>query len=290
MPQLRVNNTVVQVYGADPHTENLIYTKLSFHPKGYVFSPQYKKGIWDGYVRLYYTSTKQRPFGKFWTGNLNRVTALLQENNLPFEVMDDRVPPVLGPSLPFYGPPLRDFQIDAAKMAMEKTRGGIKLPTGSGKTLLAGYLMTQLNIPTVFIVQKLSLLSQAIGEFEKCLQVPIGKIQAQNKKLEKFNVATIQTLNNVLKESNNNELARWLQEECQMVIVDEFHHASSATHKFVMQRLLNSYYKLGLSATPHKAVPEDIVVESLFGRIIYEVDRLDLQKFKHLAKIHIFRV
>jgi len=189
---------------------------------------------------------------------------------------------------------LRESLVGAEEAVRLKTRGLVEIPTGGGKTRLAAKILATLNIPSVFIVHRDTIFRQSVAEFKK-MGVPIGIIKGAKKNIETINVATIQTLHSVMKNSYESPIRSFVLNECQAIIVDEAHHAGSPMYKYVLQRFVNAYYRVGLSATPHrheeKANPStDMQVQGTFGRIIYSVPKQELQDKKALVPARVFYI
>ena len=111
---------------------------------------------WDGRIRFMQGI-------RFPTGLLTRVLQRLEiERVTGIEIADMRRRPIpVGPPLAMT--PLfekRDYQSDAIDIAFRKTRGVIKAPTGSGKTVIGTALMARAHVPTLIIVNKKVLLEQ----------------------------------------------------------------------------------------------------------------------------------
>lgn len=293
MVKIQIFNVVTHVWGTTPYIDSLLSATLSYRSKGYFFAPAYKSGKWDGFNHLYYSPTSTRPYGKYWTGLFHRVKTLFEANNIDFEAEDCRTAP--DPQKPLFIEGFgRKYQELAESAAVEKTRGIIQIPTAGGKTPVAAAIMAHLNQPAIFLVHRVNLLNQTVKLFEKKLNVPIGVIQGSNRNLQRFNVGMIQTFYSVLWSASNEDLKKWVYEECKVLICDETHHGSSDMWKNVIQQFMGSYYRFGLSATPHKHEvadgTQDMQTEGLFGRIIYTVGTQDLTEQGYLAKAHIFYV
>lgn len=292
MTEIHVYNVVSQVYTENLGIHEVLNLNLSFRPDGYIFSPAYKSGNWDGIKHMYLKPTPNRSFGKLWTGLLHRAISILQQNSVEYAVVDKRIEPIKNQSLVIQVEH-RDYQAEAEDAAIGRTRGIIKAETAAGKTIIAARIISHLNLPSVFVVHKLNLFRQAVDDFTKILKVPIGIIQGENRKLETFNVATVQTLSNILDDPTNESIIRFIRDECMVLIVDECHHCQEARQfREVLQNFMSSYYRIGLSATPFKSgtdkLSADSQTEGLFGRIIYETERRKLEKGHYRAKARIF--
>ena len=139
----KINETNMYVT-SERSIERELWEYFSFQVPGYKFTPQYKKGGWDGYVRLLNLNTKM-----LYIGLRFQLQRFADENGL--EVIDEV--PVLG-TVEFtrpqvsqwldddpntvHGRPveLRDYQREAIIKAIVNKRIIIESPTGSGKSLI----------------------------------------------------------------------------------------------------------------------------------------------------------
>jgi len=289
MVEFRVNNIITQVHYPDEQTNNLLHGLLCYREPNYYFSPAYKSNQWDGYVRLYNLPTRSRPFGKFWTGLLYRARYILEGHGVDFRVVDIRKRPEPQKPLPLDPATLWNHGHGAVERIAQCTRGIVKFSTGGGKSRCAAHLLGRLNVPSVLIVHRDNLFRQILNEFTSVLQQPIGIIKGGTVKIEKFNVATIQSLYTKLYNATNQDLRKFVEEDARLVVVDECHHAKSVTYRYVLQQFLNAYYRVGLSGTPHKyetaAQTSDMHVEGAFGRIVAEASRESLEEKKILVPV-----
>jgi superfamily II DNA or RNA helicase len=294
MTEIHITNVVAQVLGADARQHSMLDAALRYREEGYIFAPTYKAGTWDGYQRLYNTPTHERQFGKFPTGCLHRAVLALGEAGYQVGIIDDREVPQPQEPIPVSLREDRYYQADAVEACVQRTRGIVRVATAGGKNPIAARVLGHLNQPSLFIAHTINLVKQSRTTFKEALGVPIGIIQAGNRDLQRFNVATVQTLASILWSAAGDEVRRFVEEECRVVIVDEAHHASSPSYQRVLGHFLRSYYRFGLSATPHKreasVASKDMRTEGAFGRVIYAKDRAELQEEKYLARAHVFFV
>src|SRR5690606_24107788 len=113
-------------------------SEFAIKQPGYFFSPAFKKGYWDGRVRFLNKRNNTFP-----TGLLQNV---LRATESDFEIVDNRKPLEIEipPKIDLYEPEaeggkitLRDYQYNAVKNALEKTRGIVNVATNGGKTEIA---------------------------------------------------------------------------------------------------------------------------------------------------------
>ncbi|MGA1563844.1 MAG: DEAD/DEAH box helicase [Pontimonas sp.] len=144
---------------------------------------------------------------------------------------------------------LRDAQSDVCKRALNTIRSvsgtTLVLPTGFGKTVCALYLMTQLGVKPLILVHKSFLLEQWKQRIESFLPgIRVTTIQG----------ATYDDSGDIVIAMMQTMYSRSLSapDSCGLTIVDECHHVPAKTFRSVMMQC-NTQYRIGLSATPHRA-------------------------------------
>lgn len=142
----------------------------------------------------------------------------------------------------------------------------IQLPTGKGKSILALHIAYLLKQKTLILVHKDDLVVGWTNDIKLCFgdKTDIGLIKAKKRKVgEQFTIATVQTLSRLSEEELKN-----LTSEFGLVVQDECHHIGLNIFNIIDK--FNSYYKLGLSATPTRSDGLDFVFDLFFGGICYK--------------------
>lgn len=161
---------------------------------------------------------------------------------------------------------LRDYQVNLIQTAIEKQRGIIKAPTGTGKSAIALGLMSCFpEAHVLFLCNNISILQQTMTEIEN-QELVANFIQGQNKEIQKgINVASIQTFGKI----KPDEYATFFD----IVIVDEVQYVNDSNSLYgkVLQNLF-APIKIGLSATPNDFKEKNKILnqEGLIGPIIGE--------------------
>ena len=150
---------------------------FTFEVPGARFMPMYRKRIWDGKIRLFSPAN-----GEIYVGLLDYVIKYCDDNNVSYEleegVRDERdvvrqvargfikslKPKSQGKSIK-----VRDYQIDAVRLAISRNRSLIVSPTASGKSLIIYALTRYYQMAghrTLILVPTTSLLEQMYTDFE----------------------------------------------------------------------------------------------------------------------------
>lgn len=161
----------------------------------------------------------------------------------------------------------RNDQLELIERAVSIQRGVIKSPTGSGKTVIAGGVISQfINHKILFLCHSLSIVRQTVSKFKlygfKRVQM-IGGGQEKSLKGDII-VSTIQSFCKIP-----------VEDYCSyfdLIIIDEAHHvrASDSQYGTVLQNMI-TYPRLGFTATLSDLRESQLVLEGLVGSVIGEL-------------------
>jgi superfamily II DNA or RNA helicase/HKD family nuclease len=179
------------------------------------------------------------------------------------------------------------IQLEALE-ALKKTRlegksaGLVVLATGLGKTWLSAF--DSLNFGKVlFVAHREEILSQAMTTFRKIRpEARFGFFKGNKKESGEVLFASVQTL------AKAEHLRDFDPREFDYVIVDEFHHASAATYRKLID-YFQPQFLLGLTATPDRTDGADIAA-LCDDNWVYRCDLYDGITRGHLAPFHYFGV
>jgi len=274
--------------------DNIVYKidkQLTVPHPNFWFSPKYKQGLWDGTTHFLKLSSL-----KFPTGLLFIVEETLNKIGESYEIIDRRKKPkthaltgnkVDGSLLE--GITLYEYQKTAVEMAIKAERGVIELPTGSGKTEIAGAIIKLLNLKTLFIVNKKDLLHQTRQRFMTRLgRDDIGIIgDSQHDSSGLVVVATVQSLNRI---SNAAKLRKFLN-PFQVLFYDECHHSSAPSWWKIGMFAHSAFYRFGMSGTAlRRDILSNMKIMAITGSSIYNLSSLELIEKGHLSKIKIHMI
>lgn len=163
---------------------------------------------------------------------------------------------------------LRDYQEPCLNALKKHVNGLFILPCGLGKTECALQTAYHLQQHTLFITHTKDLMNQAKDRCEEKMEcstsiISDGEVDTSGDIV----FATVQTLFKHLEEIP--------QDEFGLVVVDECHHLAANADTVAMFRTSLDYfaarYKLGLTATLHRADGLEQCIPKLLGEIIYEI-------------------
>jgi len=147
-----------------------------------------------------------------------------------------------------------------------KYGGILECGTGTGKTFMALYVLSQLKTKTIVVVNKIPLMNQWKSEIQRFLpDIKIGTLQGQ-KNVDIHNsdivIAMLQSLARI-------DYPDELFNEFGCVVVDECHNTSSKVFSQVLFKLCCKY-TIGLSATPKRADGCEYVFKWHIGDVVYK--------------------
>ena len=205
--------------------------------------------------------------GGLWIprGYMRQLLLLCRRKGITYEV-DDQRRTLNAIDFHFDGR-LKPFQQKAINTMMSKDFGTLSAPTGSGKTVMALYIMARRKQPCLIIVHTKDLAYQWMQRIEKFLGIPkdlVGFIGGGKIKMgDKMTVALVQTLYKCAEE---------VSKEIGFLVVDECHRCPSRTFTEAVVAF-DSKYMLGLSATPFRRDNLSRLIFWHLGDVHYRIDQ-----------------
>ncbi len=198
-------------------------------------------------------------------GYIRHLINRCRRQEIPFRIDDQRrrLKPV---NFNFSGR-LKGFQKVAVEKMLAKDFGTLSSATGSGKTVMALYIIAKRKQPALIIVHTSELAAQwveRIGTFIGIESEDVGYIGGGKKRIgEKITVALVQSLYKCADE---------VAENIGFLVVDECHRCPSRTFTEAVS-CFASQYMLGLSATPYRRDQLSKLIFWHLGDQHHEVDK-----------------
>ena len=217
----------------------------------------------------------------YWVprGYLRQLIRICRYYDIHYQLEDRRrtLPSI---RLPFQGR-LKPFQKRAVEKMLARDFGTLNAPTGSGKTVMALYVIAQRGQPALIVVHTKELAFQWIEQIQKFLDIDgsqIGLIGAGKKQVDRLiTVALVQSLY---------RCADLVSNQIGHLIVDECHRTPSRTFTEAVTEF-DSRFMLGLSATPFRRDNLSKLIFWHLGDIHHSIDRKNLIKEGHILKAEI---
>ena len=198
-------------------------------------------------------------------GCLRQLILLCRRHGVSYRIEDQRrtMPPV---DFKFNGR-LKPFQQTAVDEILAKEFGTLSAPTGSGKTVMALYMIARRHQPALIVVHTKELAHQWMKGAERFLNIPvddIGFIGGGKRSVgEKMTVALVQSLYKIGEE---------VAEQTGFLVVDECHRCPSRTFTDAVT-CFDSRYMLGLSATPYRRDKLSKLIFWHLGDVHHDIDK-----------------
>ncbi len=198
-------------------------------------------------------------------GYLRQLILLCRKQNVNYSIEDKRthLEPV---DVEFKGH-LKPFQKHAVRVMLAKDFGTLSAPTGSGKTVMALFMIAQRRQPSLIVVHTKELAFQWVNRVETFLGISasdVGMIGAGKKSMGKeITIALVQTLYRYV-----DDVAPHIGH----LIVDECHRTPSRTFTEAVSAFA-SRYMMGLSATPWRRDGLSKLIFLHLGDVHHEIEK-----------------
>lgn len=266
--RLLVDHLWTRIEGKYP--EPVVDRATSYVQDGYFFSPAYKKGHWDGRIRLF-----DKRGLKFPTGLLSTVTEGLDRVGWEYELEDDREFPEVRPAFELIGSTLRDYQREAVEAVHASMGGVLQIATGGGKTVCGAAIIKALGRKTMWVTHRQALANQIRERLSALLGKPVGLVGDGVSDIQDVTVCMVQTLDRSETE-HRQELRDFLQ-AVEVIVLDEAHHLGSGSSDQWYRQILktNAKWRYGLTATPDYD-GSGLRLTALTGPVLYKITAAEL--------------
>lgn len=289
-----INESVVQIYTERQYLRELS-EEFSFRAENYKFSPKFKMGVWDGYIRLINSKNATAPKGLIpeilaWGMEQNYRISVDPEIIIPFKEKIDFSWSDLNLPKKYE---IRDYQQDAVDRCLRKKRQIILSATGSGKSLIIYALIRALqdalepSQKILLIVPYLSLVNQMCGDFQEyaghdnwdakneCHGIYSGQDKDSTSQVY---VSTWQSLQ---------RLPASYFEQFGAIIGDEVHTFEADVCTKLVKNCTNAFFRFGFSGTLKDAKVHELQLISSFGPIHRVSSAKELIEQKRLSELNI---
>lgn len=235
-----------------------------------------RMGRWNGDTPKYVRAYEKTRRGDLVVprGFVRQLLLMCRRAGVPCEI-DDRRRSFGETALVFNGV-LKPFQQEAAERMLKKEFGVLSAPTGSGKTVIALYMMARRRQPSLVVVHNRELAFQWIERIKRFLDVAendIGLIGAGKKQMGRpVTVALIQSLCKCCREVSPNT---------GFLIVDECHRTPSRTFTDAVSAF-DARFMLGLTATPWRRDKLSKLIFWYLGDVHHVIEKEDLVAGGHI--------
>lgn len=305
--RLVMTNTEIVIYPDPSELDRLAEVKeaTTYMVEGANFSQEYMMGFWDGRISLL------RKLGKSgrWASPIGLLNELLDEfpgaevedkRRRPSDALELTLDPKVIPSLRPYQQTAKDAITQ--ECGLETGKGLLRLPTRSGKTVIAGATIADLGHRALFVVNSEMLLDQTIRFFRRAIKltgarhVPdemplVGQWGSGELDPGWITVASVQSITTHLANEASCPKRKGVEKllrDSDVVFFDECHHLEADLWRKAMTQA-DAMYKIGLSATIYLdrdgGTPKaSIWLLGATGPVIYSLTPSDLIRQGWLCK------
>lgn len=260
--------------------------EFTYFAEGYMWSPKFKYGQWDGKIREFNRRNNTMRIGlhhklREWAGK-NGYTV---EDDGTFGYTEFSVEEahdfINDLALPHPYNNVRDYQIKGFVGAVRENRCIRILPTASGKSLVIYLLARYYGLKTLIIVPTKGLVSQMASDFEEYgYDRPIHQITGGVTKFGKCDI-TISTWQSLYKERPD------YFDQYEVIIGDEVHLFAANSLTGIMDKARNAAYRFGFTGTLNGSKTNETCLTGMFGKVHKVVSTAELIEQKHIAELKI---
>ena len=273
----KVNHSYVRVY-SEPGIEQELSQFFQFRVDGYKFTPAYKSGQWDGFIRLYNLQRKT-----LYVGLLNYVLEFAERNQYEVKFLNEvfTTTNISETDVKDYGTwlnlhtkgkpiELRDYQVEAVHHALKNERALLLSPTSSGKSAII-YTIVRHHLEQgrkcMIITPTTQLVEQMYADFADYSSANGWRTDRHCQKLYAGFPKHVEA--DVLIstwQSSYKQPQGWFN-QFDVVICDEAHLATGKSLTSIMEKMTNVRYRIGTTGTLSNAKTNRLVLEGLFGPV-----------------------
>jgi len=258
-----------------PQGQGLVWEILSYE--------DVTRNIWSGFPEAVKRSHMDKRGMSFLCGLIPYVTKKLVEMGHEVDVFKIKVnlPYRLFVSLP--DTIFEKYQSKLLRSVGKNNRGILIAPTGGGKSLILGGIISKYNIPvSLLIVPTKSILKQMENDFKKWFpEYDIGIVGDNQCTVGHITIALFQSLSRWDLTKYNSIL--------QLIIIDECHKMNNSIQKMLKQ-LTKVPFRFGVTATPRRETDFNEYGRMIgnIGPIISEVD--DIECISRVTPCHVYTI
>lgn len=273
-----------------------IAERFTFYVKGYKFMPSFKKGFWDGKIRLVNLNT-----ATCYVGLVYNIIEFCKEQDYSLYIDDDLKISLKGEeidteefcsslNLPQNKQP-RYYQHDTLEISSKFKRGLIVSPTGSGKSLSIYIIIRKIlqdnpQAKILLVVPTVGLVMQMLSDFKEYsaetwdVESHCYGVYAGQEKLRDLSVC-VSTYQSIY------QLPDAFFARYDTLINDEVHLAQAKSLKSIVERCVNAKNRLGFTGTLDESATNETTLTGMFGRVYKVASTAELMDSGHLANLQI---
>jgi superfamily II DNA or RNA helicase len=299
------NETYVRVISNEWGEEQHISESFTFFVPGYRYIPSFRNGMWDGKIRLYDLRKKT-----IYKGLLSDLIKFLKTNDYEFQIdaslknqteisteavkkyIDDLELYARGDKLE-----IREYQYEAVDYALQHKRSLLLSPTASGKSMIImSYIRWHIakGRNVLIVVPTTMLVEQLYADFKDYsskngwnVEDNIGVLYSGKERVfeKPVVISTWQSIASMMKSDQKN--FNILVERSDVAVWDEAHTYKANVVLSVMEKFVNTEYRLGTTGTIDDSKINGLTLVGLMGPIYKVTTTKQLMDDGHVVKLDI---
>jgi superfamily II DNA or RNA helicase len=290
------------ILSGEQSTLQEIQDAFAFYAEGYKFHPKVKAKLWDGIIRIFRFTSKNK--GEIYCGLLPEIINFCKSRNYTYTILDNvfnkekvDVEEIksfiknlnLSSKKELIDP--RDYQIKGFVDAINNKRILLLSPTSSGKSLII-YLICKYLIESgkrgLILVPNISLVHQLYSDFEDYSALIDWKMSKNSQKIYQgqskvitspITLSTWQSIYDIKDEE--------FFEQFDFVLNDEVHTAKATSLTGILEKCTNAEYRIGLTGTLDNLKVNEKTLIGLFGPITKVITTKELMDRKQVSELKI---
>jgi superfamily II DNA or RNA helicase len=158
--------------------------------------------------------------------------------------------------------------------------GLLSLPQGTGKTIIAGYAIRKLNVPTLIVCPTERILKMWIERLREKFGLSATAFYGGSKKIGRITVTIYNTVSMIHPELLNNY---------DLIVLDEVHHAGSEVFSSIIHRLSDGHRVMALTATLKREDERHMIIMSKLP-VVYCLDLATAIKHRLVAPVEVIPI
>lgn len=272
--RIRVTNRLVLPKGLSQElTERLQATSEHKNP---AYGKAKAMGFWSREPKVLRTWSMNRGALTLPRGRTNEIRKLCSELGLDCEFEDDREYGAAewAGEFPAHCVELWDHQRTVVEAIIDKQQGLVRAPTGSGKTTAGIAAIAEAQLPTLVLVWTAGLVDQWVERISNELNMSENDIGIVGSGVERWRPITVSMQQTLARSKPKLKKATQL---FGMLMCDEVQKFAATTFLSVVDHF-PSAYRIGLSADERRKDDKEFLIYDMFGRLIADVDRKELER------------
>lgn len=233
-------------------------------------------GFWSNEQKVIRTWYERKGELSLPRGATSAVRKLCAERNILPDFVDDRE---FGESswantFPEHRVELWDHQRSVVDSIADMQQGVCRSPTGSGKTTAGIAAISEVQLPTLVLVWTAGLVDQWVERIHDELGIDEDDIGIVGSGVERWRPITVSMQQTLARSETKLKKATKL---FGMLMADEVQKFAATTFLKVVDAF-PAAYRIGLSADERRKDDKEFLIYDMFGRVIADIDRKDLEK------------